>query len=123
MDALALLGRLLMSAIFIEGGLHKALDPAATIGMMAHYNMPEPPLAFAVTVAIELVGGLLVLVGYRTRQAAAVLAFWSIATALVAHLHPDDVGQMIHFMKNVCMAGGFLQLVAFGGGRLSLDRR
>ena len=54
---------------------------------------------------------------------ALVLAAWCIATAAAAHYHPADTGQMIHFMKNVCMAGGFLQVVAYGAGRLSVDRR
>jgi putative oxidoreductase len=64
-----------------------------------------------------------VLFGWKARLAAAVLAVWCIATALVAHLHPGDTNQMINFMKNICMAGGFLQIVAFGPGRYSLDRR
>lgn len=123
MDAVALLGRLLMSAIFIQGGLRKAMGASATIAMMQHYGTPMPTVAFAVAVVIELVGGLLILVGLKTRWAAAALAFWCIATGVVAHLHPGDTNQMIHFMKNVCMAGGFLQIVAFGAGRFSLDRR
>ena len=57
------------------------------------------------------------------RWTALVLAVWSIATAVAAHYHPADAAQMINFMKNVCMAGGFLQVVAFGAGRLSVDRR
>lgn len=123
MDAIALLGRLLMSAIFINGGIGKALGSTAAIAMMARDGLPVPEVAFAVAVIVELGGGLLFLVGFKTRYVAAVLAAWCIATALVAHLHPGDAGQMIHFMKNVCMAGGFLQAVAFGAGRFSLDRR
>lgn len=121
-DAAALLGRLLMSAIFIQGGINKLLAPAAAMGMMDHYGMPLPMIAYAVSVVIELGGGLLVLLGWQARCAALVLAVWCIATALVAHLHPGDGNQMIHFMKNVCMAGGFLQLFAFGPGRFSLGR-
>jgi putative oxidoreductase len=123
MDAVALLGRLLMSAIFIQGGLNKALDPTGAMAMMAHYGMPVVPAAYAVSVIVELFGGLLILVGWQTRWAALVLAVWCIATALVAHFHPGDVNNMIHFMKNVSMAGGFLQLFVYGAGRLSLDRR
>ena len=50
------------------------------------------------------------------------MAVWCIATALVAHWHPDDNMQMINFMKNLCMAGGFLQLAVYGAGRFSVDR-
>jgi putative oxidoreductase len=91
--------------------------------MMTHYGLPLPTVAYAVAVVIELVGGLMVLVGCQARWAALVLALWSVATALVAHLHPGDTMQMINFMKNICMAGGFLQVFVFGPGRFSVDRR
>ena len=122
-NAIALLGRLLLSAIFIQGGIHKAMDPTGAIAMMRHYNLPLPQLGFFVAVIVELAGGLAVLVGWRTRLTAGMLAAWCIATAFVAHYHPGDANSMIHFMKNVCMAGGFLQLVAWGAGRFSVDRR
>ena len=117
-----LLGRVMMSAIFIEGGIRKAMAPAATLASFAKLSLPNPPLAFGVTVAIEVLAGLAVLVGWKTRWAALVLAAWCIATALVAHFHPGDKGQMIHFMKNVSMSGGFLVLFAMGAGRFSIDR-
>jgi putative oxidoreductase len=123
LDVIALLGRVLLSAIFIQAGLHKAFGPQAAIGLMEHFGLPEPPLAYAITVAVELIGGVCVLLGMKARPAALVLAFWCIATALVAHLHPGDSEQMINFMKNLSMAGGFLQIVAFGPGRFSLGRR
>ena len=119
----SLIGRVMMSAIFVEGGINKALAPDATMAMFAKLSLPNPPLAYAVTLAIEILGGVAVLVGWKTRWAAVVLAIWCIATAMVAHFHPGDKGQMIHFMKNVCMAGGSLQLYVLGAGRFSLDRR
>lgn len=122
MDWVALLGRILMSAIFIEGGYFKATAPAATMAMMRHYGLPLPGAAYAVALIVELGVGILFLIGYRARITALVLAAWCIATAMVAHYHPGDTGQMIHFVKNVCMAGGFLQVVAYGAGRLSVDR-
>jgi putative oxidoreductase len=122
-NAIALLGRILMSAIFIQSGIGKALAPAATIATMSHYALPVPAGAYIVAVLVELLGGIAVLVGWRARWAGAVLFVWCIATALVAHYHPGDRGQMIHFMKNLAMAGGFLQLAAWGAGRFSLDRR
>lgn len=123
MDWVALLGRVLMSAIFLHGGYGKAMAPAATIAMFGHLGLPLPGAAYALALVIELGVGAVFLLGYRARLTALVLAVWSIATAMAAHYHPADAGQMIHFMKNVCMAGGFLQVVAFGAGRLSVDRR
>ena len=123
MPWVALLGRVMMCAIFLWTGVGKALAPAATMATFSRLGLPLPPAAYAVAVLVELGGGIILLLGWKSRWAALVLAVWCISTALVAHLHPDDRNQMIHFMKNVCMAGGFLQIAAFGAGRLSLDRR
>lgn len=123
MDWIALLGRVAMSYIFVHGGLHKAMTPAATMAYFHKLGLPLPGAAYALTLAIEIGVAALFLVGFRARTTALILAGWCIATAFAAHYHPADAGQMIHFWKNVCMAGGFLQIVAFGAGRLSLDRR
>ena len=119
-----LLGRALLSAIFIKGGIEKAMNAQATIAGFSHYPaLSNPSLSYAVALAVEIGGGIAVLVGWKTRWAALILAAWCIATGLVAHYHPGDRGQMIHFMKNICMAGGFLQLFVLGAGRFSFDKR
>jgi putative oxidoreductase len=123
MEWIALLGRVAMSAIFIQSGIGKAMAPAATMGMLSRLGVPMPGAVYAVTLVIEIGVGILFLIGFRTRIAALVLAAWCVATAMVAHYHPESREQMINFMKNICMAGGFLQIVAFGAGRLSVDRR
>ena len=123
MDWVGLLGRVLMSAIFIHGGYGKAMAPSATMVMFAHYGVPLPGVAYAFALIIEIGFGILFLVGFKARLTSLVLAGWSIATALVAYRHFEDPNQMIHLYKNVCMAGGFLQIVAFGAGRLSVDRK
>jgi putative oxidoreductase len=121
-DWLGLFGRLLMSAIFIHSGFAKATAPAATMAYFAKLNMPMVGAAYALTLIVELGGGILFLVGFRARLVSLVLAVWCVATAMTAHYHPSEAGQMIHFMKNLCMAGGFLQVAAFGAGRLALSR-
>jgi putative oxidoreductase len=93
------------------------------MAMFSHLGLPLPGAAYAVALIIEIGVGVLFLVGFRTRVTGLILAVWCIATALVAHYHPENREQMLNFLKNVCMAGGFLQVVAFGAGRLSLDRR
>lgn len=114
-------GRLLMSAVFLLTGVEKLAGFGGTVGFMAHEGLPLPGLVASVAIIVECVGGLLVLVGYQTRVASLVLAVWCVATALVAHAHFNDPNQTIHFLKNVVMAGGFLQLAAFGASAWSID--
>ncbi len=116
-------GRILVAAIFILSGLGKIGAPAATQGYIAAMGLPAPLLAYIGAVAIELGGGLLLLAGYRTRLVAAALAVFSIVTAFVFHHALADQNQMIHFLKNFAMAGGLLQFVAYGAGRISVDNR
>jgi putative oxidoreductase len=122
-DVLALTGRVLIAAIFILSGASKLADPAGTIGYIASAGLPLPQLAFAGAAAVELLGGLALVVGYRTRLVALALAIFSILAALSFHSALADQNQFIHFFKNIAMAGGLLQVVAFGGGRISLDAR
>jgi putative oxidoreductase len=121
-SVVAIVGRALMCAIFVEEGLAKLLAPAGAIGMMASHGLPLPMVTYIVVLIIEIGGGLAILLGFQIRAVAALMAVYCIATALIAHYHPDDQDQMIHFMKNICMAGGFLQLVAWGGGRYTVTR-
>jgi putative oxidoreductase len=112
----------MMAAIFIQVGINKAAAPSATIATLTKYGLPIPGVAYAVTLLVEVGVGIAFLLGWKARYAALVLAIWCVATAFVAHYHPDDRGQMVHFMKNLCMAGGFLQVLAYGAGRFSVDR-
>jgi putative oxidoreductase len=116
-----LLGRLLMSVIFILGGVGKLAAPAATIAGFAGHGLPVPEAAYAVAVFVELFGGLALLLGFATPAAAAVLGVWCIATALVAHTNFADRNMMIHFMKNLAMAGGLAYVWVFGAGAYSVD--
>jgi len=119
----AVLGRVLISAIFVLSGLSKLTDAAGTIGYIEAAGLPLAPVALAVAIAIEVLGGLALIVGFKTRWVAAALALFSVVTALAFHSNLADQNQFIHFFKNIAMAGGLLQIVAFGGGVLSLDAR
>ena len=118
---LPFIGRLLIGLPFAMSGLSKLAAYGPTTEMISAAGLPLPPLAFAVAVAVELGGGLLLILGYRVRVAALALAAFSIATAVSFHTNFADQDQMIHFLKNVMMAGGLLQIAAFGAGALSID--
>lgn len=122
-DLLAVVGRVLLAAIFVFFGVGKAADPSSTIAYIGSVGLPFAPLAFAGAVALEVGGGIALLLGYRTRLVATALALFSILTALTFHADLADQNQLIHFFKNFAMAGGLLQVAAFGAGRFSLDSR
>ena len=115
--ALPLVGRVLIAAIFLLSGASKLADPAGSMAYIASVGLPLPVVALSGAIVVEIVGGLLLIAGYRLRLVAAGLAVFSLATALVFHHALGDQNQFIHFFKNVAMAGGLLQIVAFGKGR------
>ncbi|WP_322069639.1 DoxX family protein [Paraburkholderia bannensis] len=118
-----LLGRILLGAPFVMSGLGKLGAYAATVGYIRAVGLPLPPLAFALSVMVELGGGLLLISGYRVRPLAVVMALFCLATAVFFHNNFADQNQMIHFLKNVMMAGGLLQIAYFDAGAYSLDQR
>jgi putative oxidoreductase len=114
-------GRLMISTLFILSGLSKIAAPAMAIGYIQSVGLPLPSVAFGLAAFTEIVGGIMLLLGYRTRIVAGVLVLFTLATAAFFHNHFGDQNQFIHFFKNVAIAGGLLHVMAFGGGRLSLD--
>ena len=119
----SLTGRLLIGFPFAMSGFGKLVTYGATTAYIASAGLPVPPLAYAIAVLVELGGGLLLIAGYQARLVALVLAVFSLAAAVSFHSNFADQNQMIHFLKNVMMAGGLLQIVAFGAGAISLDAR
>jgi putative oxidoreductase len=109
MDAtryLPFVGRLLIGLPFTMSGLGKLAAYGKTTAMIAAAGLPVPPLAYAVAVALELGGGVLLVEGYQVRPIAAALAVFCIAAGVSFHSNFADQNQMIHFLKNVMMAGG-----------------
>lgn len=121
--AVSLVGRVLLAAIFVVSGFGKIADPASTIAYLKAVNMPLPQVAFALTVMLEAVGGLMLFAGYRVRPVAAALAVFSVVAAALFHNQLGDQNQFAHLLKNVSMAGGLLLVTAFGAGSWSLDNR
>jgi len=118
--ALDLAGRLLIAAIFVSAGWSKLGGYAGTQAYMESVGVPGALLPLVI--ALELGGGLAIVLGLLTRLAALGLALFSVASALLFHASADPVQQIL-FMKNLAMAGGFLFLVAHGAGAWSLDAR
>jgi len=119
---LSIAARLLMAQIYIISGFGKITGYAATQGYFASMGLPLPALLTPLVILIELGGGLALLFGFQTRWVAAILALFSIGSALIAHTNFADPNQMNNFMKNLAMAGGFLLFVKYGAGQPSIDR-
>ena len=116
-------GRILVGGIFAMSGLTKVSAYAATTAAITAAGLPLAPLGWAVALAVEVGLGLLLLLGWQVRPVAAALALWCLATAVFFHRDFADQNMMIHFLKNLMIAGGLLQIVHFGAGAFSLDAR
>jgi len=118
-----LIGRVLMSIIFIMAGISKLGAVAGTAGYMASMGIPLPNITVWLVIALELLGGIAILLGFFTRYAAWALAAFCVASGYLGHFQPEDQMQMTSFMKNLAMAGGFLALAVAGAGSFSIDAR
>jgi putative oxidoreductase len=116
-----LAGRVLLSAIFLISGLGKIGAYANTQAYMESQGVPGAVLP--AVILLEVLAPLLLIAGWQTRLAALALAGFSLASALLFHLQPQDQLQTIMLLKNISMAGGFLIVAAHGAGRFSLDAR
>ena len=118
-----LLGRILIGVPFMMSGFGKLMAYDNTVAAISGVGLPFPPLAWALAVATELGGGALLIIGFRARVVAAVIALFALATAFAFHRNFADQNQMIHFLKNIMLCGGLLQIAYFGAGPLSIDSR
>ncbi len=119
-EACQTVARLLLALIFIVSGYGKIGGYAATQAYME--AMGVPGMLLPLVIALELLGGIAIVLGWKTRFVAFLLAGFSIVSGLLFHFKPDDQLQMIMLMKNIAMAGGLLLLVVHGAGRYSLDK-
>jgi putative oxidoreductase len=120
---ISLLGRFLLAALFLTSGLSKLGAAAATTTYIASAGLPFPDVVYTLTHVVEIGAGLLLLTGFKARAAAALLALFTVAAALLFHANFVDQNQAVHFLKNLAIAGGLLQVAAVGAGRFSLDAR
>jgi putative oxidoreductase len=122
-DTAALIGRIFIAVLFLMSGLGKLAAPAATQAYIAAMGLPAPMLAYFGSMAVELIGSVLLIIGFRVRAVAVGMAVFTLLTAVFFHRNFADQNQMIHFLKNIAIMGGLLQVAAFGAGRFALDRR
>jgi putative oxidoreductase len=115
-----LAGRVLLASLFLLSGLGKLGAYSATAAYMASAGVPG--VLLPVVIATEVLGGLAIILGWKTRTVALLLAGFSLLTAVAFHRNFADQAQMVNFLKNLSIAGGFLLLVARGAGPLSIDR-
>jgi putative oxidoreductase len=122
-DYLPTLARVLMCSLFIWDGVLQLRDPAGTVQYFTSLHVPTPQIVVWVSIAIHLLGGLAILVGFMIRWAAAALILLCFGTAFGVHLPAGDMDNMVNFYKNLVMAGGFLYVIAFGAGAISFDQK
>ncbi|UEP25610.1 DoxX family protein [Burkholderia ambifaria] len=127
-DELLLAGRVLMMILFVLFGWQKLNGFSGTVAYMASTGAPSPELSAVIAVAVELVGGALIAVGFYTRPLALAFAVYTLATALIGHRYwalqgMDQYLAMINFYKNISIIGGLLLLAVAGPGRYSFDRK
>jgi putative oxidoreductase len=116
-------GRLLIGGIFVLSGVGKLSQEAGITAAIAHAGLPLAPLGYFVALAVEIGFGSALALGFRTRAVALVLAVWCLVTAAFFHSNFSDQNTMIHFLKNLMIAAGLLQIVHFGPGAASLDAK
>lgn len=118
-DISMLLGRVFLSLIFIVSGFNKITDYAGTQEYME--SMGVPALMLPLVIILELLGGIAILIGFKTRIVALLFIGFNVISALLFHSDFGDQTQMTMFMKNIAIAGGFLLLFAQGAGAYSID--
>ena len=114
-------GRVFLATIFFMSGLNKISGYAGTQGYME--AMGVPGILLPLVIALEVLGGLAIILGFKTKHVAIALAGFSVVSAVIFHADFSDQMQMGMFMKNIAIAGGFLMLVAQGPGAYALDNR
>ena len=121
MHIVEILGRLLLSAIFLINGIGKIFNYEGTIQYMENFDVPGYLIIPAITV--EILFPILLILGYYTKFSALVLSLFTLALAVIFHTDFSNQMQLMSFLKNIAIAGGFLIIFVYGPGKYSLDRK
>ena len=121
MHIVEILGRLLLSAIFLINGIGKIFNYEGTIQYMENFDVPGYLIIPAITV--EILFPILLIVGYYTKFSALVLSLFTLALAIIFHTDFSNQMQLMSFLKNIAIAGGFLIIFVYGPGKYSIDHK
>ena len=119
MHIVELIGRAFLSALFLIEGVGKLFTQEQVVTYMEDYGVPG--ILFIPAVIVEILFPLLLIVGYKTRLAALVLALFTLTVTIIFHTDFDDGMQLISFLKNLAITGGFMIVIAYGSNKFSLD--
>src|SRR5437773_302839 len=126
--AVTLIARLLMAALFIIFGIRKVLAFGFYAGYFTKLGFPAPEVMVVLAIIVELIGGVLFAIGWKTRWMAWALAVFTLIATFMAHRYwefdaAQYAAQMINFWKNITIIGGLMMVAAFGPGPISIDKR
>ena len=119
MHIVEFLGRVLLSTLFLVEGFGKISMKEDVIMYMEDYGVPE--ILFVPATVLEILFPLLLIVGYKTKWSASIMALFTFTVAIIFHTDFSEEMQMIFFLKDIAIAGGFMLIVAYGPGKISLD--
>ena len=119
MHIVEFLGRVLLSTLFLVEGIGKISIQEDVMMYMEDYGVPE--ILFVPATVLEILFPLLLIVGYKTKWAASIMALFTFTVAIIFHTNFNEGMQMVFFLKDIAIAGGFMIIVAYGPGKISLD--
>lgn len=115
------LGRIMIAAIFVISGFGKLMDPGGTAGYIASQGLPMPQVLAWAAIVVEILGGLMLVVGFKVRAAALVIFLFTLVVTVIFHPWWADPAQEIAFLKNLAILGALLYVAAHGAGKLAVD--
>ena len=119
MHILEIFGRIFISSLFLVEGIRKFLNPDISMMYISDHGLPE--FLLYPSIAFEIVFPLLLIVGYKTKWVASIMALFTFAVAIIFHTDFSEGMQMMFFLKDIAIAGGFMIIVAYGPSKISLD--
>ena len=120
-NILDLFGRILISVIFLLNGVYKISNYDGTVGWIESFGMPGVLIIPAII--LEVIGPILIIIGYKAKIAAGFLSLFCILTAIIFHNDFSDQMQLTSFLKNIALAGGFLFIVVNGTKEFSIEKK